>query len=152
MSKAKISWKTVLLYRRSPCVRCVAAMCLTGRCPSDCLWVRCIPSTLFGCGDKCCNGDTFRMATCFARRNQVRCSDYFCVVAQVYQEKIQKLNLLLYLVASNVFYCVYGTADYFALFDKILYSLCGIAFSFVCIYFFRAVFAWTCLPPRHWTR
>ena len=35
------------------------------------------------------------------------------------KRKIGKLNLLLYLVVANVFYCVYKFVDYFTLFDRI---------------------------------
>ncbi|MCM1533302.1 MAG: SpoIIE family protein phosphatase [Corallococcus sp.] len=56
------------------------------------------------------------------------------------KRKIGKLNLLLYLVLANVFYCVYGFTDYFDFFDKLLYVACGIAFAYVTIYAFRAVF------------
>lgn len=64
----------------------------------------------------------------------------FVVFHKIVKKKIRKWHLLLYLVAANVFYCAYGTEGYFQLFDKLLYVACGIAFSFVCIYFFRAVF------------
>lgn len=64
----------------------------------------------------------------------------FVVLHKLLKKKIRKLHLLLYLVAANVFYCAYGTDTYFVLFDKMLYSACAIAFSFVCIYVFRAVF------------
>lgn len=56
------------------------------------------------------------------------------------KRKIGKLNLLLYLVIANVFYCVFRFGDYFTLFDRILYSVAGIAFAYVSIYVFRAVF------------
>lgn len=65
----------------------------------------------------------------------------FVVIHKLTKKKIIKSLLLLYLVAANVFYCVYGTTDSFELFDKLLYSVCGIAFSYVAIYVFRAVFA-----------
>ncbi len=56
------------------------------------------------------------------------------------KRKIGKLNLLLYLVVANVFYCVYKFVDYFTLFDRILYCVAGIAFAYISIYVFRAVF------------
>lgn len=56
------------------------------------------------------------------------------------KRKIGKLNLLLYLVLSNVFYCVFRFTDYFTVFDRLLYACIGVAFSYVCIYVFRAVF------------
>ena len=56
------------------------------------------------------------------------------------KRKIGKLMLMLYLVASNVFYIAYGFSDFFNLFDKFIYAACGIAFAYVCIYTFRAVF------------
>ena len=56
------------------------------------------------------------------------------------KRKINKLALLLYLTIANVFYVVYSFIDYFSLFDRILYAAIGIAFSYVCIYVFRAVF------------
>jgi len=58
----------------------------------------------------------------------------------IIKRKIGKLNLLLYLVLANVFYLAYGFTDYFNLFDKILYVCSGIAFAYVSIYVFRAVF------------
>ncbi len=64
----------------------------------------------------------------------------FVVVHKIAKRKIRKWLLLLYLIAANVFYCAYGTEDYFRLFDKLLYTACGIAFCFVSLYFFRAVF------------
>ena len=64
------------------------------------------------------------------------------VVAAHYfaKRKIGKAMLLLYLVAANAFYVAYGFTDYFGLFDKFLYAAGGIAFAYVCIYTFRAVF------------
>ena len=56
------------------------------------------------------------------------------------KRKINKLTLLLYLIIANVFYIVYSFVDYFSLFDRFLYAGVGIAFSYVCIYVFRAVF------------
>ena len=56
------------------------------------------------------------------------------------KRKINKLMLLLYLVVANVFYVTYSFIDYFSLFDRLLYAAIGIAFSYVCIYVFRAVF------------
>ena len=56
------------------------------------------------------------------------------------RKKIGKLNLLLYLVSANIFYCVYKWDGYFVLFDRLLYAACGIAFAYVCVYVFRAVF------------
>lgn len=56
------------------------------------------------------------------------------------KRKIGKLNLLLYLVLANVFYLAYGFVDYFNLFDKMLYVCCGVAFGYVSLYVFRAVF------------
>lgn len=56
------------------------------------------------------------------------------------KRKIGKLHLLLYLVLSDIFYCVYGFDGYFALFDKLVYAAIGIAFAYVCVYVFRAVF------------
>lgn len=64
----------------------------------------------------------------------------FVVTHKIVKKKIRKWHLLLYLVAANVFYCAYQTESYFLLFDKLLYVACGVAFSFVCIYVFRAVF------------
>lgn len=57
------------------------------------------------------------------------------------KRKIGKFNLLLYVIIANAFYVVYGFVDYANLFDKILYTTCGVAFSFVSLYVFRAVFA-----------
>ncbi|MCH5156701.1 MAG: SpoIIE family protein phosphatase [Clostridiales bacterium] len=56
------------------------------------------------------------------------------------KRKINKLTLLVYLVIANVFYVVYSFIDYFNLFDRFLYAGLGIAFAYVCIYVFRAVF------------
>ena len=56
------------------------------------------------------------------------------------KRKINKLLLLLYLIVANVFYVVYSFVDYFNLFDRLLYAGVGIAFAYVCIYVFRAVF------------
>lgn len=56
------------------------------------------------------------------------------------KRKIGKLNLLFYLVVANVFYCAYSFVDYFNLFDRLLYAVIGIAFGYVCIYVFRALF------------
>ena len=72
----------------------------------------------------------------------VRASVILLFVAIHYfaKRKIGKLNLLLYLVLANVFYCVFRFTDYFDTFDRLLYAAMGIAFSYVCIYVFRAVF------------
>ena len=64
----------------------------------------------------------------------------FWGIHKLAKRKIGKLNLLLYLLLANVFYCAYGFQDYFVLFDRLLYVACGIAFSYVSIYVFRAVF------------
>ena len=56
------------------------------------------------------------------------------------KRKINKLALLIYLIVANVFYVVYSFIDYFSLFDRMLYAVLGIAFAYVCIYVFRAVF------------
>lgn len=56
------------------------------------------------------------------------------------KRKIGKFHLLLYLLLANVFYLAYQTTDYTLLFDKIMYATCGVAFSFVALYVFRAVF------------
>ncbi|MDE7454939.1 MAG: hypothetical protein K2M64_03835, partial [Clostridia bacterium] len=64
----------------------------------------------------------------------------FWLIHRLVKRKIGKLNLLLYVVLANVFYCVYNFVDYFTLFDRLLYVACGIAFCYVCIYVFRAVF------------
>ena len=64
----------------------------------------------------------------------------FVVIHHFAKRKIGKLHLLLYLVAANVFYLVYNFVDYFDLFDKFVYAAIGIAFSYVCIYVFRALF------------
>lgn len=64
----------------------------------------------------------------------------FWGIHKLAKRKIGKLNLLLYLVSANVFYCAFRFKDYFDLFDRLLYVACGIAFSYVAIYVFRAVF------------
>lgn len=64
----------------------------------------------------------------------------FWLIHRFAKRKIGKINLLLYVVLANVFYCVYDFVDYFVLFDRLLYVACGIAFAYVCIYVFRAVF------------
>ncbi len=56
------------------------------------------------------------------------------------KRKIGKYYLLLYLCLANVFYLVYDFTNYFDLFDKVLYVASGIAFSYVSVYAFRAVF------------
>jgi len=63
------------------------------------------------------------------------------LIHKMTKKKIRKSLLLLYLVAANVFYCAYNTENNFQLFDKLLYSLCGIVFSYVSLYTFRAVFS-----------
>ena len=62
------------------------------------------------------------------------------LIHRIVRRKIGKLQLLLYTVLANVFYCAYGFTSYFDLFDKIICAALGIAFCFVCIYVFRAVF------------
>lgn len=64
----------------------------------------------------------------------------FVVIHKLVKKKIRNWHLLLYLLAANIFYCAFQTKSYFELFDKLLYTACGVAFSFVCIYVFRAVF------------
>ena len=64
----------------------------------------------------------------------------FVFIHKLCKRKIGKLYLLLYLLLANVFYLIYGFTDYFNLFDKTLYVACGIAFSYVSVYAFRAVF------------
>ena len=72
----------------------------------------------------------------------VRCAVMIAcwLIHRIAKRKIGKLNLLLYVILANVFYCVYDFTDYFTLFDRLLYVACGIAFSYVTIYVFRAVF------------
>lgn len=62
------------------------------------------------------------------------------LIHRLAKRKIGKLNLLLYVILANVFYCAYDFQGYFVLFDRLLYVFCGIAFSYVTIYVFRAVF------------
>lgn len=64
----------------------------------------------------------------------------FWLLHKLIKRKIGKLNLLLYVMLANVFYCVYNFENYFKLFDRLLYVACGIAFGYVSIYVFRAVF------------
>lgn len=64
----------------------------------------------------------------------------FWLLHRLIKRKIGKFNLLLYLVLANVFYLAYGFTDLFDFFDKTMYVCCGIAFCYVCIYVFRAVF------------
>lgn len=64
----------------------------------------------------------------------------FWGIHRLAKRKIGKLNLLLYLVLANVFFCAYKFVDYYTLFDRLLYVACGIAFAYVSIYVFRAVF------------
>ena len=79
--------------------------------------------------------------------NLLQCAVKACVMLLFWgvhllaKRKIGKFHLLLYLLLANVFYIIYQTADYTVLFDKILYATCGVAFSFVALYVFRAVFA-----------
>lgn len=141
MSKAKISWKTVLLYLTFA----VCSLCC-GNVFDGALSFGLFVGAVYSVNPFLAAAISVATAIPFGWQRvlhaAIRCGVViiFVLLHKFIKKKIQKLNLLLYLVASNVFYCVYGTADYFALFDKILYSLCGIAFSFVCIYFFRAVF------------
>lgn len=64
----------------------------------------------------------------------------FVGIHRLAKRKITKLHLLLYLVVACVFYCVYNFEDYFNLFDRLLFSAIGIAFAYVSIYVFRALF------------
>lgn len=64
----------------------------------------------------------------------------FWGIHKIAKRKIGKFYLLLYLLVANVFFCAYNFTDYFTLFDRLLYVACGVAFSYVCIYVFRAVF------------
>ena len=57
------------------------------------------------------------------------------------KRKIGKFNLLLYVTLANVFYLSHNFVDYPTLFNKIAFVACGVAFSFVSLYVFRAVFA-----------
>ena len=57
------------------------------------------------------------------------------------KRKIGKFNLLLYVTLANVFYLCHNFVDYPTLFNKIAFVACGVAFSFVSLYVFRAVFA-----------
>lgn len=59
----------------------------------------------------------------------------------VIKRKIGKFNLLLYVLLANTFYLMHNFVDYPTLFSKIAYATCGVAFSFVSLYVFRAVFA-----------
>lgn len=62
-----------------------------------------------------------------------------CVVLKLVKRNLNRwLVALLYLVA-NVLYLIYQTDGYFVLFDKISYLLVGLAFTYVCIYTYRAV-------------
>ena len=73
-----------------------------------------------------------------AVRAGVMCA--FWLLHRLIKRKINKLNLLLYVVLANVFYCAYNFKGYFVLFDRLVYVACGIAFAYVSIYVFRAVF------------
>ncbi len=64
----------------------------------------------------------------------------FVTVHRIAKRKIGKLPLLLYLTAANVFYIAYAFKGYFDLFDRFVYAACGIAFAYVSIYTFRALF------------
>lgn len=64
----------------------------------------------------------------------------FVAIHYFAKRKIGKLTLLLYLVVANVFYVVYDFVDYLNLFDRFLFAAIGIAFAYVCIYVFRALF------------
>lgn len=64
----------------------------------------------------------------------------FVAIHHFAKRKIGKLTLLLYLIIANVFYVVYKFQDYLTLFDRLLFAVIGIAFAYVCIYVFRAVF------------
>ncbi len=64
----------------------------------------------------------------------------FLLIHKLIKRKIGKGLLLLYVLLANVFYCVYGFTDWFNFFDKLLYTVVGAAFSFVCVYVYRAVF------------
>lgn len=62
------------------------------------------------------------------------------LIHRVVKRKIGKLNLLLYVILANIFYCAFNFVSYANLFDRILYVAMGIAFAYVSIYVFRAVF------------
>lgn len=64
----------------------------------------------------------------------------FWLLHRLIKRKIGKFNLLLYLLLANVFYLAFGFDGFFNFFDKVLYTCLGVAFSYVCIYVFRAVF------------
>ena len=64
----------------------------------------------------------------------------FVAIHHFAKRKIGKLMLLLYLVLANIFYIVFNFVDYVNLFDRVLFASIGIAFAYVSIYVFRAVF------------
>lgn len=64
----------------------------------------------------------------------------FVLIHGAVKKKIRKSLLLAYLILANVFYCAYQTADYFELFDKLAFTAVAMAFSYVSIYTFRALF------------
>lgn len=82
----------------------------------------------------------------FGLSSLLQCGIKTCVVLACWaihyftKRKIGKFNLLLYVMLANVFYLVYGFVDYGNLLNKILYATCGVAFAFVSLYVFRAVF------------
>jgi len=61
------------------------------------------------------------------------------VVYRLLKRSFNKWTVALLYVVANVFYLVWRTDGYFALFDKLSWLVVGFAFTYVCIYTYRAV-------------
>ena len=59
---------------------------------------------------------------------------------KIIKRKINKGYLLIYQIVANIFYLSYQFTNYFVFFDKLLFVALGVAFAYICLYVFRAVF------------
>lgn len=76
----------------------------------------------------------------FVALTQVAVLLFAVLFHKLLKKKMHKWVLVLFFLASNIFYVCYNLQTEFAVFDRLLYSLLGLGFSFVCIYAFNCVF------------
>ncbi len=74
--------------------------------------------------------------------SSVRCAVMlsFWGLHKLIKRKINKGYLLIYQIIANIFYFSYKFTNYFVFFDKLLFVALGIAFAYVSLYVFRAIF------------
>ncbi len=141
MTKQKLSAKTILLY-----VTYVATVLLMGNVFDGLFSFGVYVGALYSANPIIVAILYLASSIVYGWQNAMYCAVrvavtlLFVAIHYFAKKKISKFYLLLYVVLANVFYLAYPFESYFALFDKVLYTVCGVAFCFVSLYVFRAVF------------